>query len=385
MEGLDLDNILDDDALSLFNDNGKQEVSTPEKTDSIESEKKENNNDITENTSDKNLFEGSESVGDGNNYIEEKDDTSSEESESTSPKNDFFSSIAEAFAEEGILPNLDDETIKNIRTPEDFRKAVDDYIKSELTEQQQRVKEALDNDVEPDAIKQYENVLGYLNSLDEDNLKAESDQGEELRKRIIYQDYINRGFDAKRAEKEVTKSLDNGTDLEDALDALDSCKDYYKNSYNKLLEDAKKNKQREEKNRENKANELKEAIFNKDNKFFGDMDLDKSMRQKIYDNISKPVYKDSKTGEAYTAIQRYEMEHGDEFLVKLGLLFTLTDGFKSLDNLVAGKVKKGIKRGLRDLEGRINSTSRDAFGNLKYTSGVSDGESYLGKGIKLAL
>lgn len=32
MEGLDLDNILDEDAMSLFNDDGTQEDTTPEDT-----------------------------------------------------------------------------------------------------------------------------------------------------------------------------------------------------------------------------------------------------------------------------------------------------------------------------------------------------------------
>lgn len=79
------------------------------------------------------------------------------------------------------------------------------------------------------------------------------------------------------------------------------------------------------------------------------------------------------------------MDNSDEFLAKVGLLFTLTDGFKSLDKLVGSKVKKGIKKGLRDLESKINNTSRDSYGNLQFASGVTDDESYLGKGIRLAL
>ena len=120
-------------------------------------------------------------------------------------------------------------------------------------------------------------------------------------------------------------------------------------------------------------------------KFFDDIELDKGTRQKIYDNITKPIYKDKETGEVFTAIQKYEMENRDEFIAKLGLLFTLTDGFKSIDRLVNGKVKKEIKRGLRDLESKINNTSRDSSGSLRFTSGVDDSESYLGKGLKLAL
>ena len=386
MEGLDLDNILDEDAMSLFNDDGIQEDTTPEETpdESGNSEKQEKTS--TEDESPEGLFGDSpESVGSEDKNNEEQEDTQPGEGGGTSPKADFFSSIAEAFAEEGILPDLDDETIKNIKTPEDFRKAIDDYIKSELTEQQRRVKEALENSVETDTIKQYEGVLNYLNSLSESDLKAENAQGEELRQRLIYQDYINRGFDKSRAEREVTRAIKNGTDIEDASEALSSCIDFYQKNYDNILEDAKKAKEQEAEALKKRASKLRSTILDKDSKFFEDMDIDQSTRQQIYDNITKPVYRDPKSGEAFTALQRYELENKDDFLVKLGLLFTLTDGFKSLDKLVAGKVKKGIRRGLKDLEGRINSTSRDSYGNLKYTSGVDDAESYLGKGIKLAI
>lgn len=385
MEGLDLDNILDEDAMSLFNDDGTQEDTTPEDTpdNTGDNEQKEKKN--TTEDSPEGMFGEPESVGSEDKNNEEQEDTLTDDGDGTSPKTDFFSSIAEAFAEEGILPNLDDETIKSIKTPEDFRKAIDDYIKSELDEQQQRVKEALDNNIEVDTIRQYEGVLNYLDSIKAEDLKAEGKQGEELRQRLIFQDYINRGFDKSRAEREVKRAMKNGTDIEDAIEALNSCKDFYQDSYNDLLEEAKKARLEEEDERKKRAENLKKTIFDEKSKFFGDIELDQATRQKVFDNLSKPIYKDPKSGEAFTAIQRFEMEHSDEFLVKLSLLFTLTDNFKSLDKLVASKVKKGIKRGLKDLEGRINSTSRDANGNLRYTSGVDDTESYLGKGIKLAI
>lgn len=385
MEGLDLDNILDEDAMSLFNDDGTQEDTTPEDTpdNTGDNEQKEKKN--TTEDSPEGMFGEPESVGSEDKNNEEQEDTLTDDGDGTSPKTDFFSSIAEAFAEEGILPNLDDETIKSIKTPEDFRKAIDDYIKSELDEQQQRVKEALDNNIEPDTIRQYEGVLNYLDSLKEEDLRDESEDGENLRKRLLYQDYINRGFDKTRAEREVNRAVQNGTDIEDAMDALDSCRSFYKSSYNELLKNAKEAKLQEENDRKERTENLKKSIFDNKNKFFGDLELDQATRQRVFDNISKPVYKDPKSGETFTAIQKFEMEHSDEFLVKLSLLFTLTDNFKSLDKLVDSKVKKGIKRGLKDLEGRINSTSRDANGNLRYTSGVDDTESYLGKGIKLAI
>jgi hypothetical protein len=70
----------------------------------------------------------------------------------------------------------------------------------------------------------------------------------------------------------------------------------------------------------------------------------------------------------------------------VGLLFTLTDGFKSLDKLVKGKVKKEVGKGFRNLEHLLSNTSRTADGNLKFVTSVQeDPESFIGKGIKLDL
>lgn len=385
MEGLDLNNILDDEDIGLFNDVDDQESTPPKSSKDDEGADEKDNNEATEFDPNGMFGDETESVGSEDKNNEEQEDTHPDKGAGTSPKSDFFSSIAEAFAEEGILPNLDEDTIKNIKTPEDFRKAIDDYIQSELSEQQQRIKEALDNNVEPDVIKQYEGVINYLSNINEDALKAENEQGEGIRKRLIFQDFINRGFSKERAEKEVNKSLSNGTDIDDAEEALKGCLAFYKGQYNALLKSAKAAKEEDEKAMKERQEGIKKSIFDSKSKFFGDLELDQATRQKVFDNLAKPIHRDPKTGEAFTAIQKYEMDHNDEFLVKLSLLFTLTDGFKSLDKLVAGKAKKEIKKGFRDLENRINNTARDSYGNLKFSSGVSDTESYLGKGIKLAL
>lgn len=376
MEGLDLDNILDDEDMGLFTEQESQEDdSQPE-----EKEGEDGNKDSkdTVEIDPNNLFgDGSESVDSEENNME---DASFDNSQASSPK--FFSSIAETFADEGILPNLDKETIENIKTPEDFRKAIDEYIQSELTEQQRRVAEALDNNVPPDAIRWYENTMASLNNITPDMLKEEGDEGEALRTQVLYQDYLNRGFSQARAEKEVKKSLDNGTDIEDAEEAMASLRSFYQRQYQFYLENARQQQEVEQSKRNAAAVNFRNKIMDEKTKFFGDTEVDKSTRQQIYDNISKPVYKDPETGEFLTALQRYEREHTDDFIMNVGTLYTLTNGFKDLSRLTQGKVKKEIKKSLRDLESRINNTTRDTSGNLKFTSGTG-GNSYFGKGLKL--
>jgi len=380
MEGLNLDYITDGDELDLFGDGTEQQPATPEEPSTPEGENKEK--DTAEEIDTDSLFTP-ESVGSGKDNKEKEDDTPSGEGDGSSPDKNFFSSNAKALAEEGIFPDLDEDTINGIKTAEDLRKAIEAQMQAGLSEVQKRVNDALTAGVEPTAIRQYENTLNYLNSIDDKQLEAEGDKAEDLRKRLIMQDFLNRGFDKTRAEREVNKALQNGTDVEDAKEALKSNREYFKKSYEDLVQEAKDEQEREVAERQARAASIKDKILDTKNKFFGELELDKATRQKVFDSISKPIYKDPESGEMLTAVQKYEAEHKEDFLVKIGLLFTLTDNFKSLDGLVKGKVNKEMKKGFNALESKINNTARDNDGNLRFTSGVSDSEDYLGKGIKL--
>lgn len=389
-EELILDNILGAEEIeNLFVDDEVQDTSpedevTPDQEDGKEDKKnKEKDEETTEVIDVDNLFtDEPESVGSGKDNTKGKEDTSSRE-DSTSPQKTIYSSIAKALKEEGIFPDLDDEVLSKVKEPEDFRDLVEQQIKAGLEERQKRIDDALNYGIEPTEIKRYENTLNFLDSVKEENITDESDKGEELRKNLIFQDFINRGYSRERAAREVQKSFNAGTDIEDAKEALKSNTEYFKGKYDDLIEDAKLEAQREEENRKEQANKLKESILNEKN-ILGDLSIDKPTRQKIYDNISKPIYKDPETGEYYTAIQKYRKDNRVDFLKYLGLIFTLTDGFKSLDGLVKGKVKKEVKNGLRDLEHAINNTARNSDGNLKFVSGVDeDPESFIGKGWKI--
>lgn len=384
-EELSLDNILGAEEIeNLFvEDEDTQDTppangEPPKKEEEPDKDKEE----TTEVVDVDNLFTDTpESVGSGKENTEEKEDTTPK-GDGTSPKN-FYSSIAKALKEEGIFPDLDDEGLSKVKDPEDFRDLIDQQIKAGLDERQRRIDEALNAGVEPTEIRKYENTINFLDSIKEENISDEGDKGEKLRKDLIYQDFINRGYSKERAAREVQKSFNAGTDIDDAKEALKSNIDFFKDKYDELVNEAKSEAEQEEKERKEQAEKLKSSILN-DKDVFGDLSIDKSTRQKIYDNIAKPVYKDPETGEYFTAIQKYEMENRIDFLKNIGLLFTLTDGFKNLDGLVKGKVKKEVKKGLRELEHTLNNTARTSDGNLKFVSGVDeDPESFIGKGWNL--
>ena len=384
-EELSLDNILGAEEIeNLFVEDDETQDTPPANGEppKKEEEPSKDKEETTEVVDVDNLFTDTpESVGSGKENIEEKEDTTPK-GDGTSPKN-FYSSIAKALKEEGIFPDLDDDGLSKVKDPEDFRDLIDQQIKAGLDERQKRIDEALNAGVEPTEIRKYENTINFLDSIKEENISDEGDKGEKLRKDLIYQDFINRGYSKERATREVQKSFNAGTDIDDAKEALKSNIDFFRDKYDELVNDAKSEAEEEEKERKDQAEKLKSSILN-DKDVFGDLSVDKSTRQKIYDNIAKPVYKDPETGEYFTAIQKYEMENRTDFLKNIGLLFTLTDGFKNLDGLVKGKVKKEVKKGLRELEHTLNNTARTSDGNLKFVSGVDeDPESFIGKGWNL--
>ncbi len=314
---------------------------------------------------------------------EDKEGTKSDKDKSDSPKKNFYSSIAKALKEDGVFPDLDDESLKSVVNPEDFAAIVEKQIQQKLDDKQKRIDEALTVGVEPTEIKKYENSISYLKSITEDAIINEAAEGEQLRKQLIFQDFINRGYSKERATREVQKSLNTGTDIEDAKEALQSNLDYFTEEYEDLINDAKEAQKVADTAKAAQMENLKTTILSAD-KTFTDIQINQATRQKIFDNIAKPVYTDEKTGEKLTAIQKYERDNRVDFLKNISMVFTLTDGFKNFDGLIKNKVRKELNKGIKELEHTINNTSRTTNGSLNFVSGASeDNESFIGKGWSL--
>ena len=399
MEEFDINNILNNpsDIEALFNGSNTDEPQVNDVATSTTSTTSTDNDGVNEeNNEDKNILEnnitespksieeifGTESVGNEDNENKGKEPSSSKEGTSPNNKN-FYSSIASALKEDGIFPDIDDESLAKIKTPEDFAEMFENQVQAKLDEKQQRIDKALNYGVELTDIQKFESTIDYLDKITDDIISEESEQGENIRRQMIYNDFINRGYSKERAEREIKKSFDSGSDIEDAKEALQSNKEFYKKSYDKLVNEAKLEAENANKQIKEDSEKLKNSILN-DSKVFGDLQIDTTTRRKVLDNISKPVYKDPNTGKLLTAIQKYEAENKLDFIKNVGLLYTLTDGFKNLDSLVNSKVKKETKKAMRELENTINNTSRYSDGNLKFVSGVSDdNESYIGNGFSL--
>jgi hypothetical protein len=303
MEALGIDNILgQEDIENLFMEESEDNKSKENSQDTQPEQKEET--ETTEELNVEGLFEDNtpESVG-SEEHQEGEDTTSTKEPGSSPTNNNFYSSIAKALKEEGVLPDLDDNTADEIKEPEDLARAIESQIQARFDEKQKRIDEALNNGVEDNIVRQYENTLAYLDSITEENLTEESDQAENLRKQLIYQDLINRGYSKEDAQEELSEIFENGSDIKRAKRALAGNKDFFKKGYQKVIDDAKAERENEERERKKQAETLKKSIL-EDKQVFGELQLDKATRQKIFDNISKPIYRDKETNELYTALQK---------------------------------------------------------------------------------
>lgn len=392
MEALSFDNILGENEIeTLFVDPEDNEVvDEPTKTeeeevidtpDSKDNKPKEKNK-TTEVVDPETLFEEEtpESVGSGKDKEGKEDTVTDEGSDGTSPNDNFYSSIANALAVDGIFPNLDDETVKKAVDAETFSDLIEAEVNARFDEKQQRISKALENGVEPTDIKKYESTLDYINKITDAAIAEESEKGEQLRYNLIYQDFLNKGMSADKAKKYTDRTINAGTDVEDAKEALQSNKEYFSGEYNRLLQEAQQQADEDKAERSKQAKQLQTSLL-KDKNLFGDMEISNDVRKKAFETVSKPVYRDPETGDYLTALQKYEIEHRADFLKYTGLFFAMTNGFKDFDSFAKGKVKKEMRKGLRDLEKTLNNTSRSKDGNLKMiTNQREDPDSFISKG-----
>jgi hypothetical protein len=269
---------------------------------------------------------------------------------------------------DGIFPDFSDEEIDAVNTPEDFAELIEKAVNSKFDDRMKRINEALDNGVKPDDIRQYESTLGYLNSITDEALTAEGDDGDDLRRQLIYNDLLKRGYSEDKAKREVEKSFKSASDVEDAKDALAALKKSFQDGYDKIQKDARDAAERAKQEQKKSAEQFRKMVI-EDEVEFGGAQLDKRTKQKVYDAVSKPVWKDPDTGQLLTQVQKFQKEQPLEFLKQLGMWFVMTDGGKNASGLVKKQAQVEKNKSIRELERKINSSALGSDGSLRYMSG----------------
>lgn len=362
---MDLLNAFDEDAIDITIEEDELEFNSP-------GDEPPANTSTDADPDPKGIFKGKQEGGGADNEEGEdpessssgEDTTDKDPGDKTSPNTPILASVALACYEDGIFPDLSEDEIKEIKDSESFAAALKKQIEAGLDAEQKRIRDMLNVGVEPDIIQQYEGTIQYLSGISEEELEAESDDAEALRKKIIYSDFINRGFKKERAQREVERSFNAGTDIEDAKAALESCLDFYKEEYSSVVEERKAKAAADKAAQEKRLKEFKAKVLNTEKPFDG-INLDKGTREKVYNNMTKASYKDE-AGNIMTPIQKYIKENSLDAHYYLSLMYTLTDGFKNIDKLVNQKLTKAKKGALRELEHKLSNTRTLDDGSVNF-------------------
>jgi hypothetical protein len=290
----------------------------------------------------------------------------------------FYTSVALSLKADNIF-TLDESELNEVKDADALATVFKKQLDSLLTEQQKRVTDALNYGVPVEEVKQFENVISYLEGMDNESIKAETPEGDQLRGNLIYQDYINKGFSPERANKEVQKSLDAGTDVEDALEALTENKKFYKGQYDNILQQGKQSHEKILAEQKKRSKELEDKFLKTEEPIKG-VKLTENERNKLYQQYTKFIDKDE-NGRPLNAIQKYAKENPIDYNYNVNVLFNLTNGFKDLGNVINKEVNKKTKSALSNLEKVIKNPGNNiGSGGFNFDNDNSK-ESYRGLNV----
>lgn len=270
-----------------------------------------------------------------------KPDPDKDSANSSSPG--LYSSLAKFLNEEGLLPTYDPEKAK-FENKDDFVDAIKESIKSsefsDLTESQKKYLQAVRSGIQPEQAYESVAALENLTSI----TKSDIESNDVLRKELILNDFIQKGYSKEKAEKLTQRSIDIGEDFDDSLEALESIKATVQKEYEANLIKANEARVKAKQDNDAQLEKLKETITKMDN-FIPNYKVSEKDKQKIYEQAVKPVQLED--GRIVNAVVKARLDNPVEFEAKLNYLFYITKGFKDF-NLIKNKVTTSAVKELED-------------------------------------
>jgi hypothetical protein len=367
MEELNLED-LNFESAQLFDDDGGVEeiVKDTENTDKdtalAETLTKEENNISDDSLKSGKDKDSQESVANSkNNQVQESETSDNGKgSNSSSPKlnetEQLYSNLAAEFKSKGVLPGL--ENIDSIKSIEDLNSALQKEVDSRLDSVQSKLKEAISAGVDPSEVSEKAETIRRLESVDEEFLRDDSNI--EFRKQAIAQDFIDKGYTSERAEIHAQRSVDAGTDIEDAEFALKNIIAFEKESLDKVVSNARDAEA-------NSLNKVKDYI-ERTPEVLPNVKLTNSQKDELYKQITTEVQ------DRNNAFMVAQQEDPVGSRVKLEAFFYLTKGFSDF-SVFSGPTETRVSNQIENLlrganftqEGIIDTNVPDENSTFKLT------------------
>jgi hypothetical protein len=251
-------------------------------------------------------------------------------SDPTKDTSSLLFSFASTLVEEGVLPSLE---LKDnpIETTEDLVQAIRREIKAnefgDLTPLQKEAVEAFRNGIDVEKFVKNKERQTTLDTLTKDDIEDDL----ELRKQLIKEDFLSKGFSEDKSNKLVQRSIDLGEDLEDALDALEAQKKLSKLTLQKEIEQNRIAKELAEKQYTEELEKLKTTVYNETNEVIPGIKFNKNIADQVYESMTKVV--EEVGGQPINKIMKDRMKDPIGFEYKLHYLYTITKGFTDFSKL----------------------------------------------------
>lgn len=292
--------------------------------------------------------EGSESgsTEENNNQGQADEANDGEGGNSSSPKlNDseqLYSTLATHLISKGALSDLDPLSIKSV---EDLNAAIQKEADKRFDSGQAAINEALKVGAPVDQVAEMSQVIEKLEMITPEFLNEPANV--ELRKNLITQDFVNRGYEQERAAVLAQRSIDAGDDKDDAKFALTGIIKHEKDTRQGLIKSYKDEEQ-------DNLNKLKTALES-DKGAVASIKLSTEQQKAVFDQMTTGIEGRD------TAFIKYQKEHPIESRVKLETIFYLTKGLT--DFSIFGETAK--TETAKDLETLLRGTSFTEDGKVK--------------------
>lgn len=343
-------------AKDLFGDDddnsSTEEVETEETDENGEPEnkKKKNEERFIENVTDLDWDDDGESDSSSEtNYNEE------ESNEDANIEEGAFSDLL-TYCKENSMPEIEDEQIKNCNSVEDLNEILQSIVEKRLDEETKAVRDAYRAHQDPNGINTIKNTISFLDNVTEEYLEDEDDQrAADLRKNIIIDYYMKKGSSRDEAEDEYNDIFTDGKEVERAKKFLPKVKDMYKSQLKSIQDDINKTLEEEKTKQEEEIKSFKKAIL-EEKTAFGELDINKETKNKIFDYATKPVHKDPKDPKKfYTELDWQIMQNPVEWKKLMALVGVITDGGKNLNNIAKVMANKEVKKEYKNIANKLKN------------------------------
>lgn len=337
------DNLLLDDGKDLGDDNDidvtPKSVKSP-KTDEIDDEDKDGDdkNDGDEDDDKLDVLLPSDK---SNKSSKDTDSNSS----TLSPK--FFSSLVQALKEGGILEDIKDEDIKS---QEDFFSVIEESIKArefaDLDETQKEYLEALRAGIPHEDIVEYQRNIDSYNSITDEALTEESEDGSDLRRTIIMNNFISKGIAEAKAKKLTDKIFDSGEDLDEAKEALTELVTAEKKQFEAVKQSRAQQKAAAAKAEKDAVDKLNK-IVKETKELIPGLQIPQTLKNNIVKGLTQPVGY-TEDNRPLDIISKYLHDNPIEGRFKLAYILSVTDGMKNMKVLENKKAKSNAFKELEE-------------------------------------